>query len=255
VSPDGRHIAYVRFSADTNVWQLDVERGVRSPLIANAAFNVNPVWHPDGSSVLLSSSVNGTASLYVKRANQPDLIPLMAPAAFPRWYGSWSPDGALVAYEELKPDTRNDIHIYDARTNTSRPFRTTPNIESVPKFSPDGRWLAFVASDSGRYEIYVAPVDSPTAAVVISIDGGRDPQWSRDGRSIFFQDGRSAVFEAKLRIAGETLTPERPQQLFVAPDITLMGVTTDGRLFGIRNSEMPRLDTLRIVTNLMQKAR
>ncbi len=52
-----------------------------------------------------------------------------------------------------------------------------------PTVSPDGRWLAYASDESGRFEIYVRPFpDTRTAKRQVSVAGGTEPRWSRDGR-------------------------------------------------------------------------
>jgi hypothetical protein len=53
--------------------------------------------------------------------------------------------------------------------------------------SPDGRWLAYASDESGAFEIYVRPFpDVDSGRWQVSNAGGIHPQWSRDGRELFF---------------------------------------------------------------------
>ncbi|MBE0594776.1 MAG: PD40 domain-containing protein [Gemmatimonadales bacterium] len=68
-----------------------------------------------------------------------------------------------------------------------RPFLETPASEADPMFSPDGRWLAYMSNESGRWEVYVRPYPGPGAARQISTEGGHQPLWSRDGRALYYR--------------------------------------------------------------------
>lgn len=57
---------------------------------------------------------------------------------------------------------------------------------SHPQFSPDGRWLAYQADDTGRDEIYVSPFPGPGVPRQVSLSGGSFPRWRGDGRELFF---------------------------------------------------------------------
>ena len=63
------------------------------------------------------------------------------------------------------------------------------------RLSPDGRWLAYVSEESGIAEVYVRPfpnVDS--ARIAISVGGGIEPVWSRNGTELFFRGQRGEMF-------------------------------------------------------------
>src|SRR5207249_4619576 len=61
--------------------------------------------------------------------------------------------------------------------------------EMQGRFSPDDRWIAYSANESGRYEIYVQPYPGPGKKLAISSEGGRDPRWSPRGNELFFRNG------------------------------------------------------------------
>jgi Tol biopolymer transport system component len=63
----------------------------------------------------------------------------------------------------------------------------------VGKFSPDGRWLACVSNESGRYEIYVQPYPGPGGKWQISTEGGTEPVWNPNGRELFYRSGNKMI--------------------------------------------------------------
>ena len=71
----------------------------------------------------------------------------------------------------------------------AQPFLRTPFVESVPRFSPSGRWLAYVSDESGRPEIYVQPYPGPGGKWQISTEGGTEPVWNPNGRELFYRSG------------------------------------------------------------------
>jgi eukaryotic-like serine/threonine-protein kinase len=102
---------------------------------------------------------------------------------------SWSPDGQLLAFVELNPTTGYDIWVLRMSDRKAQPFLRTPFNESSPQFSPDGRWLAYLSDESGRYEVYVQPYPGPGGKWQISTDGGTEPVWNRNGRELFYRSG------------------------------------------------------------------
>ena len=71
----------------------------------------------------------------------------------------------------------------------AQPFLRTQFNESAPRFSPDGRWLAYISDESGRVEIYVQPYPGPGSKWQISTEGGTEPVWNPNGRELFYRSG------------------------------------------------------------------
>ena len=59
----------------------------------------------------------------------------------------------------------------------------------MPRFSPDGHWLAYISNESGRHEVYVQPYPGPGGKLQISAEGGTEPVWNRNGRELFYRSG------------------------------------------------------------------
>jgi dipeptidyl aminopeptidase/acylaminoacyl peptidase len=88
----------------------------------------------------------------------------------------------------------------------------TPFGESAAMFSPDGRWLAYVSTESGRSQIYVQAYPGPAAKWQISTDGGTEPMWNRNGRELFYRNGSRMM---TVDIAAQpTFSASRPRVLF-----------------------------------------
>src|SRR5262249_46833132 len=93
-----------------------------------------------------------------------------------------------------------------------QPFLLTPFDERVPRFSPDGKWLAYVSDESGRNDVYVQPFPGPGPKALISTAGGSDPVGSRDGRELFYRKGDDLMVVAVGPGANFSAGP--PQRLF-----------------------------------------
>ena len=109
---------------------------------------------------------------------------------------------------------QGDIWILN-RDGATEPWLSTEFFDATPRFSPDGRWLAYASEETGDDEIYVRPYPGPREKVLISIGGGVDPIWSPDGSELFYRDGRTMM-----AVAIETdpfFSASRPEQLFTGP--------------------------------------
>jgi hypothetical protein len=100
----------------------------------------------------------------------------------------WSPDGQLLAYEDFLSSRRDQRQLWllSLSDGERRRFReVTANVYN-PRFSPDGRTLAYVSEESGLPEVYVGRLDGATPPLRISRSGGLLPRWRADGRELFF---------------------------------------------------------------------
>jgi len=141
---------------------------------------------------------------------------------------SWSQDGRLLAFIEVNPTTGYDIWVLrmgdpspgsgqvpsagSGQVRKAQPFLRTPFNESVPRFSPDGRWLAYISDESGRYEIYVQPYPGPGGKWQISTEGGTEPVWNPNGRELFYRSGNKMM--AVEITTQPSFSAGRPRMLF-----------------------------------------
>ena len=75
------------------------------------------------------------------------------------------------------------------RIDARRPFLQTRFNDRQAMFSPDGRWVAYTSDESGHDEVYVRPFPGPGSRTAVSVGGGSDPRWRRDGRELFYRNG------------------------------------------------------------------
>jgi Tol biopolymer transport system component len=145
-----------------------------------------------------------------------------------------SPDGRLLAFVENVPGAPFDAWTLPL-TGGARPakFSSAP-AESV-RFSPDSRAAAFLSSESGRREAYVAPFDSPGEKIRISTDGATLLRFSRDGKELFYLSPDGRLFSIPIRTA-PSVEPGEPRMLFrlaPGPGWRDFDVAPDGRLLAV----------------------
>jgi Tol biopolymer transport system component len=99
-----------------------------------------------------------------------------------------APNGAdLVAVAGT--GNARDLITFRVGDKQPRPLMRTPGVpEQSPRFSPDGKWIAYAANETGRFEVYVRS-SVGDARWPISTDGGAFPLWSRDGRVLYYWRG------------------------------------------------------------------
>ena len=224
LSPDGRHIALFReVSGNIDVWLIDTARGVPTRFTFDSADDVNPVWSPDGRRIAFSSNRSGVHDLYAKPANDPaGSETLLFQNAQPKSLSDWSPDGRLLLYQSVDPKRGFDI--------MALPFDSDGKPQGEPqavvrtdfdehsgKFSPEGKWIAYVSIKTGRDEVYVEPLAHRAGGEIrISTDGGDQVRWRPDGKELFYvaRDGRLMAVPLRLGSNGETAEAGTPVPLF-----------------------------------------
>jgi Tol biopolymer transport system component/predicted Ser/Thr protein kinase len=189
LSSDSRRIALTRTSEGVgtgDIWIIDVERGTQTRLTVEGT-SYTPLWTPDDMRVTYVSNGN----IFWKSADGSDEAqPLLIRDSYQRPW-SWSPDGQLLLFDERTP-IGLDIWVLPLEGDPV-PVLTTSFSETDPAFSPDGRWLAYVSDQSGRYEVYLQPYPGPGERWLVSTDGGREPLWSTNGEELFYRTGTSMM--------------------------------------------------------------
>jgi dipeptidyl aminopeptidase/acylaminoacyl peptidase len=129
----------------------------------------------------------------------------------------WSPDGRFLAYEQ----SPGDLWILPLQGDR-KPFvfLKTDFQEFEARFSPDGRWVAYQADASERFEVYVRPFSGTASQPAdggpsqVSSDGGISPQWSADGRELFYVAPDGTLIAVPISVECANLTPGAPVPLF-----------------------------------------
>ncbi len=186
VSPDGRKVAVRIAGKADDIWIYDVTQAKVTQLTFEASTS-SPVWTPDGERVTFSSTKSGAPNLFVTTLFQGPEERLTSSDNL-QVPGSWSPDGRTLAFVERHPTTGRDIWTLSyAGDRTSRPFLASPFDESAPRFSPDGRWIAYVSNESGQNEVYVCAFGDAARRWQVSSGGGAEPVWARGGQELFYR--------------------------------------------------------------------
>jgi serine/threonine-protein kinase len=172
------------------IWLYDFSRGTLTPLPTPEGSSQAPIWTPDGKRITYRGTRTGFRNIFWKTIDgtSPEEH-LTTREDTNQTPGSWSPDGWL-AFTDPDPATGWDISVLRPGPNAKpQRFLATTFDEGNPRFSPDGRWTAYVSNKSGQAEIYVRSFPGPGQEWVISTDGGTEPVWSPKGRELFYVNG------------------------------------------------------------------
>ena len=234
LSPDGRTVALGRTAAgNTDVWLIEMARGVVRRFTSETAAEYNPIWSPDGSRVVFTSDRSGGLDdLYEKPVNGTGTETLLLASYEFKNSSDWSPDGRFILFVSLSPSTGNDLWALPL-FGDRKPFvvAQTAFSERSGRFSPDGRWIAYESNESGRNEIYVQPFPGPGGKSQISISGGTSAQWRLDGRELFYMGLDNRLMAVPVTLNGSTVGAGTPVALFSTPPGSEYAASPDGQRF------------------------
>jgi len=215
LSSDEKTIAVERVdpvTQDQDLWLVETTREVVSRFTSNPNIDFMPVWAPDGSRVVFASARRAPPNLHQKAVSDARSEELLVKSSFNSQPTDWSRDGRLVVYATLNPKTLWDLWLLPMSPETDRkpvPFLETEFNEHLGRFSPDGRWLAYVSDESGTNEVYARSFPKGGAIRRISMNGGSEPRWRGNGRELFYlaPDGNLMAVSVKSNASLETGAP------------------------------------------------
>jgi serine/threonine-protein kinase len=258
LSPDGLRIA-TQVTAEglkSQVYLFDITRRMLIQFTTDG-MNTNPEWSPDGKRLAFLSERDGRAGLYCKYVDRSGPAELLASGSY--FPCSWSNDGKFLACMRQDPGTVDDIWIITLDGDSEpQPFLNTRSWEDNPRFSPDGRWIAYASSESGKDEVYIQQYPEGGRKIRISSEGGASPVWAPDGSELFYSNGMEMLVVE--------ITPDpnfsvgKPQPLFDVTKFSVGGnfgpgydVTPDGQRFVIlKKSEKPEVELV-VVQNWFEE--
>ena len=252
LSPDGKQIlAGICLRGECDIWRYEIERATWNRVTSDGG-NCCACWSPDGRSIVYGSNRNGPPNVFIIPSDGSDQSRQLTHGdswSFPQ---SWSPDGKVIAIFEGTPATAGDISLLAVEGNRPpTPYLATMAVEADPNFSPDGQWLAYESSQSGRTEVYIRAANGKGATWKVSEDGGTSPRWRADGKELFYRRQR-AMMAIKV-----TLSPEvsigKPHVLFAGNFGSGFDVTRDGQRFLMtRNPEVAPRTQINVVEGLLE---
>jgi eukaryotic-like serine/threonine-protein kinase len=243
LSPDGSRAVTSRTDpqdgSKADLWLFDLSGGGATRLTFGGRLVEHPVWSPDGKRIAFTVNNN---SLYQKLASgegEEKELARSNSAGLIRATG-WSPDGRFLLSAVAEASTTLiDLLVIPTDGRKPVPFLQTRFIEDQGRFSPDGRWVAYVSDQSGVTEVYVRAFTadfsggsaSTGGTAPVSRGGGTAPRWGGDGKELFYlaPDGKMMTVEVT---AGPEFRGGTPTPLFQTPSGAIVGdVSADGKRF------------------------
>jgi Tol biopolymer transport system component len=163
------------------VWLVDLASRHSTQL---AADGIAPLWSPDGRRLAFTSRAG--LDLHVRGSGgEAHLEPLFSDQSV-KVLNDWSAHAQAIIYTRHDPVSKLDLWHVPVGGGAARPLLNGAFNEAQARFSPDGRWLAYVADGTGTQEIYVRRYPELDAPRQVSNGGGGQPQWRADQRELFY---------------------------------------------------------------------
>jgi serine/threonine protein kinase len=236
ISPDGARAALVRSlsTSESDLWLVDLVRGSVSPLSRGPGSNSAPIWSPDGSRVVFASDRDGVSNLYVKSVGDATHEqPLYRSGALFKFPSDWSRDGKSIVLTQIDPGSGWNVYLLPADgAGAPAPLVNGPAREIGGPLSPDGRWLAFVSDEAGRYQLYVQSFPQPGHRIPVSQDSALESWWTPDGKHLLFvDDSRRSLMRVDVT-TGVQLSVGPPVRVAELPEgIVAIDATPDRQRF------------------------
>jgi len=247
LSPDGRRISVVTGGRTGQLEIYDLERRSFAALPTGETLVASPVWAPDGRSLYYQG---------IREGQEPGLYRLAVDGSSPAervadtrtvWFYpfSVSPDGHHLAATIWDPDTETDWNISIIPTDGSGPpfeFQKEKANEQWPRFSPDGRWLAFSSNRTGTDQVYIKRFPEQGGLYQISDDGGMSPVWTPDGKGLLYLAAdHTTVRGVTLELTDPPRISRPGPMMTLPPDLQVQ----DRRFFGTLDPDGRRLLLIR----------
>ena len=197
LSPDGSRIAVtIRAGGQSDIWTTSVAGGVPTKLTVQHRNNVEPAWSADGRwvSYLASTGAPTTGDVWRQPADGSGRAERVLQSRRPLSEHTWVPgtNTVLVRTTTPTPGAGDILMLRMGIDSVPSPLVASPHAEYSPAVSPDGKWLAYVSDETGRYEVYVTSMAAPGEAKwAVSTSGGLTPRWSHRGDELFYLDLRA----------------------------------------------------------------
>jgi serine/threonine-protein kinase len=189
LSPDGTRVATEIEGDGHDIWVWDFARKSLSRVTSDPGTDQNPVWMPDGRRLVFKTEAGGVlGALAMQNADGSGTAERLTEGTRAERASFALADGSGIIFSD---GTGPKLLRLDRERPVSRLLLLPAGGDA--ELSPDGRWMSYVALDSGTPHVFVTPFPDVTASrTQVTPAGGSQPRWARNGRTLFYTglDGR-----------------------------------------------------------------
>jgi Tol biopolymer transport system component len=243
LSPDDERVAVEIMDASGrfDLWVIDVARGVASRVTSDPGDERDPVWSPNGQELVFGTGTGGGNLVRKALTAGASASPLLESSErhVPE---CWSSDGKTLLYVTLGDENTLSALPLDGNDPAEQLMKNRFIVDE-PQISPDSRWLAYISTESGRFEVYVEPFRRRGEKVRVSTNGGGQPKWRGDGKELFYLTLDGALMAVDIREGATGPEVGIPSTLVPADvlgavvqglDVDEFAVSADGQRFLVK---------------------
>jgi eukaryotic-like serine/threonine-protein kinase len=252
LSPQGDRVAMQINAGETDIWVLDLARGVRTRLTFGPVANTAPIWSPDGVWVAYESPRDGHFNLYRKHSDGSGVEEFLLSSKLQIVPTDWSRDGKFLLYSQPVSGIGPVRETWSLPLEGDRKPSLVLERGGNAKLSPDGHWLAYHSGESGTVQVYVVAFGGGQGKWQISANGGVMPRWSKDGKELYYFDPTYSLFAVPVNASGSALQFGTPQTLvsnWTVPSTPLYDVSPDGKKILLDRVPQQVSQSVTVVTN------
>jgi serine/threonine protein kinase len=229
LSPDEQRVLVARQTqSNTDVWMIDVVRGVVSRVTSEQSTDAGGLWSRDGRFMFFHSDRHGVFDVFRGPLGSSGDSVRVTSFAEPTVAHSFSPDDQLLVYALASPETGSDLWMMRMSGEQQvSPVVKTAGDDHSAELSRDGKWLLYASNLSGRTEVYLQSFPLAGERVQVSRGGGAQPRWRRDGGELFYLAPNGDLIAVPIATASNERTPKpgAPVPLFRTRLATGAGIT------------------------------
>jgi serine/threonine protein kinase len=248
ISPDGHRVVFLD---EGEIWIKDLRRGTSSRIeTADRGLDLNfqPLWSSN-SRLIFASNRSGDWELYSRELDGKTQAEILLQREGFQHPESVALDGTIAFFEG------GDLWLLRPGADPE-PYLVTSFSTWQARFSPDGNLIAYISNATGRPEVYIQRLEGSDKQIMVSLEGGWDPAWSPDGRTLYYRRGKE-LWAAKIDpLSLESV--ERPRLLKSAlMDSSVRGrsydIAPDGRILVIQPHPNSVPNRLNVVLNWFEE--
>ena len=213
LSADGKRVAFQRqvSSGDRDIWQMEIDRPVPQRVTFSPSDDTNPLWSPDGSTIVFASNREGRSQLFQKPSSGVGTEALLVKTDGDSMPIEWSADGRFLIFRMLNKQGINEGWVLPM-SGERKPFgylQGNDFNQNIPRLSPNGRWLSYFTPTQTNLQVFLQSFPKPGGKWQVSTAGGVNQHWSRDGKELFYvaPSGELMAVTVKGETAPEIGTP------------------------------------------------
>ena len=218
LSPDGKQVAVPildRTQGTHDLWLYEMTGGRRTRFTSDPEDENWLIWSPDGSRVVFNSFGRDRLELRQSPSREARTEAVLLDDGEGKWPVSWSPDGQFILVVKNSADTSNDIWVLPLTGDRKPyPYLKTAVAENWAAFSPDGQWVAYSSTQTGQAEVYVTRFPRPDRQWRVSMEGGSQARWRRDGKELFYLAPDGTLMAAAVSAQGAEFSVGAVEPLF-----------------------------------------